>query len=121
MPALAAPLAAHGVEATVAVELPLLLLVAGGAYLLTRRWASARVAAVVGFAAAVNQGVLAWALTLNFAVTASAFVLCTLAAYPYSEGFRRWAGRFSPGSRPAFSFSRAHSRRPTSRHSWSRS
>jgi hypothetical protein len=86
---LAAPGALRGVDGAVAVELPLLLLLAGGAWLLARRWVSARQAALIGFAAAANQAVLGWALMLHFSVAASALCLWSLAGYLWSDVFRR--------------------------------
>jgi len=88
--ALSAPLAVHGVDAAAAVELPLLFLLAASAWLLARRWISPWPAALVGFAAAVNQAVLGWALMVHFSVAASALCLLALAAYLWSDGFRSW-------------------------------
>jgi hypothetical protein len=87
---LAAPAAMHGVDGAVAVELPLLLLLAVSAWLLARRWVPPWEAALIGLAAAVNQAVLGWALMMHFSVAASAFCLLSLAAYLWSDGFRRW-------------------------------
>jgi hypothetical protein len=87
---LAAPGAVRGVDGAVAVELPLLLLLAGAAWLLARRWVPPWEAALIGFAAAANQAVLGWALMMHFSVAASAFCLLSLAAYLWSDGFRRW-------------------------------
>jgi hypothetical protein len=86
---LAAPGALRGVESAVAVELPLLLLLAGGAWLLARRWVPPWEAALIGIAAAANQAVLGWALMLHFSVAASALCLWSLAGYLWSDGFRR--------------------------------
>jgi Concanavalin A-like lectin/glucanases superfamily len=91
VPLLAAPGAAHGVDGAVAVELPLLLLLAGGAWLLARRWVGPWEAALIGLAAAANQAVLGWSLMMHFSVAASVFCLWSLAAYLWSEGFQRWS------------------------------
>jgi hypothetical protein len=87
---LAAPGAVHGVDGAVAVELPLLLLLATSAWLLARRWVPPWEAALIGFAAAANQAVLGWALMVHFSVAASALSLLSLAAYLWSDGFRSW-------------------------------
>jgi Concanavalin A-like lectin/glucanases superfamily len=89
VPLLAAPGAVRGVDGAVAVELPLLLLLAGGAWLLARRWVSGPHAALIGFAAAANQAVLGWAMMLHFSVATSALCLWSLAAYLWSDGFQR--------------------------------
>lgn len=94
---LAAPGALRGVDGAVVVELPLLLLLAGGAWLLARRWVGPKEAALVGFVAAANQAVLGWALMLNFSVAASALCLWSLAAYLWSEGFQRWGWSLGTG------------------------
>lgn len=88
---LTAPAAVHGVDAAVAVELPLLLLLAAAAWLLARRWVPPWEAALIGFAAAANQAVLGWALMVHFSVAASALCLLSLAAYLWSDGFRSWS------------------------------
>ncbi len=87
----AAPLAAHGVEAAVAAELPFLLLLATGAFLLARRWLKSWAAALVALVATANQAVLGWALMVHFSVAACAFCLIALAAYLWSDGFRSWS------------------------------
>jgi hypothetical protein len=87
---LAAPGALRGVDGAVAVQLPLLLLLTGGAWLLARRWVTPRQAALIGFVTAANQAVLGWALMLNFSVAASTLCLWSLAGYLWSDGFRRW-------------------------------
>jgi hypothetical protein len=90
VPLLAAPGAVHGVDGAVAVELPLLLLLAGAAWMLVRPWVGPWSAALIGFAAAANQAVLGWALMMHFSVATSALCLLALAGYLRSDGFRHW-------------------------------
>jgi hypothetical protein len=90
VPLLASPLAAAwGVDGAVAVELPLLLMLTGGAYTLARRWASPTQAVVIAIAIALCPAVLGWSEMLNFAVATSAATVWALAAYVQSDGFRR--------------------------------
>ncbi len=90
VPVLAAPLVhIAGVNGGTAVELPLLLLLVGGAYTLARIWlrpgASAATALVVG----LNQAVLGYAVMLNFSVAVTGATLWSLAAYLRSDHLRR--------------------------------
>jgi hypothetical protein len=94
---LAGPVAVHGVDGAVAVELPLLLLLAASAWLLASRWVAPWEAALIGFAAAANQAVLGWALMVHFAVAAGALSLLSLAAYLRSDGFRSWGWSAATG------------------------
>jgi hypothetical protein len=85
-----APGAVHGVDGAVALQLPLLLLLAGGAWFLARIWVGPWPAALIGLAAATNQAVIGWSVMVHFSVTASACCLWMLAAYLRSEGFQNW-------------------------------
>jgi Concanavalin A-like lectin/glucanases superfamily len=98
VPLLAAPGASHGVDGAVAVELPLLLLLAGGAWILARRWVGPWEAALIGLAAAANQAVLGWSLMMHFSVATSALCLWSLASYLWSDGLERWAWSVATGA-----------------------
>jgi hypothetical protein len=95
---LAAPGALHGVDGAAAIELPLLLFLAAGGWLLARRWVGPWQAALVGLAAAGNQAVLGWSLMVHFSVAASALCVWALASYLWSDGFQRWAWSLATGA-----------------------
>jgi hypothetical protein len=91
VPLLASPLArTWGVNGAVAVQLPLLLLLVGGAYSLARMWLGARSAALTATAVGLNQAVLGWAIMLNFSVAVTAALLWSFAAYFRSDRLRTW-------------------------------
>lgn len=91
VPVLAAPLVdMGGVAGALGVELPLLLLLVVGAYVLARVWLRPNAAAVTALVVGLNQAVLGYALMLNFAVAATAATLWSLAAYLRSDHLRRW-------------------------------
>jgi hypothetical protein len=96
VPLLAAPFMG-GVDAAVAVELPLLLLLVLGTYLLVRCWVGPAPAGCVALVAGLNQAVLGWSLMLHFSVAASACVVWVFAAYLRSEGLRNWPWTVTAG------------------------
>jgi hypothetical protein len=98
VPLLASPLTRlDGVDGAVAVNLPLLVALAVGAYLLARRWVRPAGSAAIAAAAALNPAVLGWSQMFHFSVAATAATLWALAAYLHSDGFRRWRWSMATG------------------------
>jgi hypothetical protein len=91
VPLLAAPLArVGGVEGAIAVQLPVLLAVAAGAYVLARLWLGPTAAGVTAVVVALNQAVLGFAVMMNFSGAETAAILWALAAYLRSDRLSRW-------------------------------
>lgn len=79
-----------GIYGSLAVELPLLLLLVAGSFVLARIWVSPTVAMVVALVAVLNAEALSYALMLNFAIASTAAVIWCFAAYVRSDRFRNW-------------------------------
>ncbi len=91
VPTLAAPGAAvGGVYGAMAIELPLLLVLVAGAYVMARIWLQPTAAAVTAVVVGCNHAVMSYALMLNFAVASSAAVVWCLASYLHSDHLREW-------------------------------
>lgn len=74
-----------GVYGAMAVELPLLLLLGAGSYVLARRWLSPFGAAITTLAVGLNAAVLGYSVMLNFALASTAAVVWCFATYVRSE------------------------------------
>jgi hypothetical protein len=98
VPVLAAPLThLDGVEGGIAINLPLLLILMTGAYLLARRWTTPTAATFIAGVATLNAAVLGWSQMFNFSLAATALVVWTFAAYFYSDRFHHWPWSIATG------------------------
>jgi hypothetical protein len=79
-----------GVYGGIFVDLPLLLLLAVGAFILARRWLSPFGATLTALGAGLNAAVLAYAVMLNFALASTTAVVWCFAAYVRCERFSNW-------------------------------
>ncbi len=70
-----------GVYGGLLVNLPLLLLLGAGAFVLARRWLSPSGAALTALAVGLNTAVLGYSVMFNFAVASTAAVVWCFAAY----------------------------------------
>ncbi len=94
VPALAAPgVRIGGLNGAIAVNLPILLLLVGGAYVLGRVWLSMRAAMVTALITGVNGAVLGYSVMLNFALASAAAIVWCFASYLQSDRLRsmRWS------------------------------
>lgn len=82
-----------GLYGAMTVQLPLLLLLVAGAFVLARRWIAPMPSAVVALVVGLNCGVLGYSVMLNFSTAATAALLWCLAAYVASDRLRsvRWS------------------------------
>lgn len=91
VPALAAVGARQwGIYGAMSIELPLLLLLVSGCYVVARTWVLPGAAAVLAVVAGLNTAVLGYAMMLNFAVASAAAVIWCFAAYWRSDHLRNW-------------------------------
>ncbi len=91
VPALAAlGVAAEGIYGGIAVELPLLLLLVAGSFVLARTWLSPMGALIVALLAGLNIEVLGYSMMLNFAIASSAAVIWCFVSYIRSDHLRNW-------------------------------
>jgi hypothetical protein len=79
-----------GVYGGIFVDLPLLLLLGAGVFVLARRWLSPFGAAVTTLAVALNTAVLSYAVMFNFSLASTAAVVWCFAAYVRCERFNNW-------------------------------
>jgi hypothetical protein len=86
-----------GLYGAVAVELPLLLLLVAGSFVLARVWVSPTVAMVIALAAGLNVETLRYEMLLNFAIASSAATIWCFAAYLRSDHLRNWRWAFTFG------------------------
>jgi len=91
VPALAIPgVAAHGVYGAMAVELPILLLLVAGAFVLARNWLNPWAAVVTSLLVGLNGAALSYSVMLNFALATTTAVVWCFASYVNSERFQSW-------------------------------
>jgi hypothetical protein len=91
VPTLAAPGAdIYGVYGAMTVELPFLLLLVAGSYLLARRWVSPAAAMVTALAVGLNENVSGYAVMLHFAVPEAAALVWSFLSYTRSRRLRDW-------------------------------
>ena len=91
VPALAAPGAElGGVYGAMSVELPFLLVLVAGSFLLARLWLSPLAAMVAALAVALNENVSSYALMLHFGVPTAAELVWAFYSYIRSRQFREW-------------------------------
>ncbi len=85
--------ALFGVYGAISVELPLLLLLSFGAFVLARHWLSPLGSAITALGVGLNAAVLGYAVMLNFAVAATTAVLWCFATYVRSDHLSnlRWS------------------------------
>jgi hypothetical protein len=79
-----------GVYGGIFVDLPLLLLLGAGVFVLAGRWLSPFGAAITTLAVALNTAVLSYAVMFNFALASTAAVVWCFAAYVRCERFTNW-------------------------------
>jgi hypothetical protein len=79
-----------GVYGGIFVDLPLLLLLGAGVFVLARRWLSPFGAAITTLAVALNTAVLSYAVMFNFALASTTAVVWCFAAYVRCERFTNW-------------------------------
>jgi hypothetical protein len=79
-----------GVYGGIFVDLPLLLLLGAGSFVLARRWLSPFGAAITALGVGLNAAVLGYAVMFNFALACTTAVVWCFAAYVRSERFRNW-------------------------------
>ena len=90
VPVLSMPgVAVGGLYGAMAVELPLLLVLVVGAYLLVRTWLSDRAALVAGLVLGLNGGVLGYSMMLNFALAATAATVWCFLCWVRSDHLQR--------------------------------
>ena len=80
----------RGIYGALAVELPLVLLLVAGNFVLARVWVSPVAAMVVALVAGLNIEVLNYAMLLNFAIASTAAVVWCFASYLRSNHLRDW-------------------------------
>ncbi len=91
VPTLAAPGAdMGGVYGAMAVELPFLLMLVAGTYVLARVWLSPVVAMVAALVVGLNEDVSGYAVMLHFAVPTVAALVWAFASYVRSRHLRDW-------------------------------
>jgi hypothetical protein len=91
VPALVLPgVAIDGVYGAMAVELPILLLLVAGTFVLARNWLSPWPAVVTSLLVSLNEAALSYSVMLNFALAATAAVVWCFASYVKSERFQSW-------------------------------
>ncbi len=91
VPALAAPgVELGGVYGAMSVELPFLLVLVGGSFLLARLWISPLAAMVAALAVALNENVSSYALMLHFGVPTAAELVWAFYSYIRCRQFREW-------------------------------
>jgi hypothetical protein len=98
VPMLAMPgVAAAGLYGAMAVELPLLLLLVVGTFVLARTWLPESGSLVAGLVVGLNAGVLGYSVMLHFAVATCAAVVWCLVTYLRSDRFRsrNWSIAFA--------------------------
>jgi hypothetical protein len=85
--------ALFGVYGGIATDLPLLLLLGAGTFVLARRWLTPVGAALTALAVGLNSAVLGYSVMFNFAIASTAAVVWCFAAYLSSERFTnlRWS------------------------------
>jgi len=82
VPLLAVPgVALFGLYGALAVQLPILLLLCAGAFVLSRQWLTSSGAAMTSLAVGLSTAVLAYSVELNFSLASTAAVLWCFAAY----------------------------------------
>jgi hypothetical protein len=86
-----------GVQGAVAVEVVLLVLLAAGAYKISRLWLAERSSASIAGAVVLNQAVLSWSVMLNFALATAAFTTWAFLAYLRSDRLRKWQWAIATG------------------------
>ena len=94
VPTLAAPGAElAGLNGAFAVELPILLVLVTGTFLLARTWLSARGAMVTALIVGLNEAVLGYAVMINFSLASTAGVVWCFTAYLRSRRLSdlRWS------------------------------
>jgi hypothetical protein len=94
VPTLGAPgFLISGFYGIMAVELPILLLLVAGAYVLARVWLSPRASMVTCTIVGLNAAILGYSMMLNFALASTAGIVWTFAAYLKSNKLRdlRWS------------------------------
>jgi len=91
VPTLAAPGAdMGGVYGAMTVELPFLLMLVAGTFVLARVWLSPLVAMVAALVVGLNEDVSGYAVMLHFAVPTVAALVWAFASYARSRHFRDW-------------------------------
>jgi hypothetical protein len=80
----------RGIYGALAVELPLVLVLVAGCFVLARVWVSPVAAMVVALVAGLNIEVLSFAMMLNFAIASTAAVVWCFASYLRSDHLRNW-------------------------------
>jgi hypothetical protein len=91
VPTLAAPGAdMGGVYGAMTVELPFLLMLVAGTFVLARVWLSPVVAMVAALVVGLNEDVSGYAVMLHFAVPTVAALVWAFASYARSRHFRDW-------------------------------
>jgi hypothetical protein len=87
----------YGVYGAMAMELPLLLLLVAGAYVLARIWLGPFAAALTSVVVGCNHAVMSYAVMLNFAVASTAAIVWSFATYFRSDHLRDWRWSFGFG------------------------
>jgi hypothetical protein len=93
VPTLAAPLVQNfGVDGGIFVQLPLLLLLVVGAYLLVRTWIRPIPAAVTALAVGINQAAIGYAVMFHFSIAVTGAIIWAFYSYVRSDHLRepRW-------------------------------
>ena len=91
VPALAVPgVELVGVYGAMSVELPFLLVLVAGSFLLARLWISPLAAMVAALVVALNKDVSSYALMLHFGVPTAAELVWAIYSYIRSRQFREW-------------------------------
>ena len=95
VPTLGAPgVLIGGLYGAMAAELPILLLLVAGTFVLAGRWLTPRASMVTGLIVGLNSVVLGYSVMLNFALASTAAVIWCFAACLRSNRLRelRWSG-----------------------------
>jgi hypothetical protein len=79
-----------GVYGGIFVDLPLLLLLGAGTFILARSWLSPFGATITALGVGLNTGVLGYAVMFNFALASTTSVVWCFAAYVRCERFSNW-------------------------------
>ena len=84
--------AAYGADGGVFVQLPLLLLLVTGAYLLARTWIRPIPAALTALAVGINQAVISFAVMFHFSIAVTGAIIWIFYSYLRSDHLRepRW-------------------------------
>lgn len=93
VPTLAAPLVQNfGVDGGIFVQLPLLLVLVVGAYLLVRTWIGPTAAALTALAVGINQAAISYAVMFHFSIAVTAAIIWAFYGYVRSDHLRelRW-------------------------------